>query len=556
MLKLTAGLTFGNMLELCETHLLYSGNGAFGELHCKPVSTARPQLLDLTEIHSSRHIFRDHNIPQMYLETSTVLTAEQVSVVSTMPAGVELSDAAIKIEPNQTHIQLSLFDDSYADLIKVEKDIKTETETASIKQETVIGSMTYEEKQALLKVCDTSSLHDHSPTCQLRITLEGTRMAKENNKILQCCEQLQVATGSTDTVSVATNPSSTLPVATNTSRPGVPTEQILPLSEKSGLNVATNVENSPLSDISISRPVEITPLENYDDPDSTSSSGTIVLDIPPSTLDNVTYENESNMPDVGAAQESTMIPEVPLATSLISHNLPVATNTFQSPTVVDNLLLLPDGSGYDMDKLLSVTSHMLTLLEKDLSLDTPLDAKSIINRAVFPEPEIQPSTAQSDIANTNNTDEDIKTQQTTTEYYDIVMPEGDDIISVSHTDIVNHKWTVKARLLSQSNIKFIQDSLKPPVVIQPLSNCPYPSYEGLDHEPDKSSSELTVEESFRPMRKPSKNRQRAQKIISKTKAVPVNKVSNTVHEKTDQRKDDDGWNPSDNEPLSKGSTVK
>ena len=224
--------------------------------------------------------------------------------------------------------------------------------------------------------------------------------------------------------------------------------------------------------------------------------------------------------------------------------------------MVDNLLLLSDGSGYDMNKLLSVTSHMLTLLEKDLSLDTPLDAKSIINREVFPEPEIQPTTAQPETANTNNTDDDIETHQPIIKYYDIVMPEGDDIISVSHTDIVNHKWTIKARLLSQADIKFIMDSLKPPVVNQPLSNHPCPSYEGLDQEPDKSSGELTVEESLRPMRKPSKNQQRAQKTISKTKAVPVIKVSNTVHEKTDQCKKDEDWNPSDNEPLLKGSTVK
>ena len=392
-LKLTAGLMFGNMLELCETHLLYLGNGAFGELHHKSVSTARPQLLDLTDIQSSRHIFRDHNIPQMYLETSTVLSAEQASTVSTMPAETEVTDTAVKIEPNQTLIQLNLFDDSYADLIKVEKDIKTETDTSSIKQETVIGSAINEEKQAPLKVCDTSSLHDHSPTCQLRITLEGTGMAKENSRIVQCCEQLQVATGITDTLSVATTASSALPVAMDISRQGVPTEQILPWMEMSGLNVATNVENPPQSDIPISRLMEITPLENYDDPDSTSSSGTIILDIPSSTLDNVTFENESNMPEVGATQDSMILPEVSVATSSESHSLPVATNTLQSPIVVDNLLLLPDGSGYNMNKLLSVTSHMLTSLEKDLSLDRPLDAKSIVNRAVFPEPEIQPAKA-------------------------------------------------------------------------------------------------------------------------------------------------------------------
>ena len=173
-------------------------------------------------------------------------------------------------------------------------------------------------------------------------------------------------------------------------------------------------------------------------------------------------------------------PEASMATTSESHNLPVATNTPQSLIMIDNLLLLPDGSGYDMNKLLSVTSHMLTSLKKDLSLDKPLDTKSIINKAVFPEPEIQPAKARPEVTNSKNIDEDTEMHQPTTKQYDIVMPEGNDIISVSHTDIVNRKWTVKARLLNPSDIKFIQDSLKPPVVNRPLTAHPQPSYEGLD----------------------------------------------------------------------------
>ena len=44
-----------------------------------------------------------------------------------------------------------------------------------------------------------------------------------------------------------------------------------------------------------------------------------------------------------------------------------------------------------------------------------------------------------EVTNSNNTDEDTKTHQPTTKHYDIVMLEGDDIISVSHTYIVNRQ---------------------------------------------------------------------------------------------------------------------
>ena len=166
----------------------------------------------------------------------------------------------------------------------------------------------YNEKPPTLKVGDTSSLQDHSPTCQLRITLESNSNDKENSDILQCCEQLQVATANSETVPVATNMSSSLPVATNTNSLYTKADQSLPPSESIGLHVAMNTINPSGSPVSLVSPMEITPIENYEDDGSTSSSGTIIMDIPPSDMENpLVSEKELNITIVEPSQESLMV---------------------------------------------------------------------------------------------------------------------------------------------------------------------------------------------------------------------------------------------------------
>ena len=67
-LKRTGGMTFNIICKISETHLLYLGNNAFGELHCKSINAVHPEIVLLEEIHYTRELYRDHNIPEMYIK--------------------------------------------------------------------------------------------------------------------------------------------------------------------------------------------------------------------------------------------------------------------------------------------------------------------------------------------------------------------------------------------------------------------------------------------------------------------------------------------------------
>ena len=348
----------------------------------------------------------DYNIPQVYLEIVTPILEVQVDTQPSVSNHTVTSTVSVKREPHLKNLPLNPFDDSYADFIKMESDIKTEEDatppTSIVKRETLIGSVTLMEKTSPLKVVESSSLQDHLPTCQLKLSLEKTEKDSEIDGILQCCDQVHVATMDSHTVPVATAMHRELPVVmskgssdsqidhtlhvatmdTGNVHVAMDTQKTLSLvsdinitektadpitvtQETSGLHVATSIVSSFKDGKNVTGVLEIIPSMNPDDSDSTSSSGTIILENTNTALDNLpATEYNSTLLNVAPMQ----IPDtLPVATSMTmqSGDLPMETCMLFSSTVVDDMLLLPDGSSYNMDKLLSVTTHMLSSLERD-----------------------------------------------------------------------------------------------------------------------------------------------------------------------------------------------
>ena len=201
-LKLKQGMTSETLFELCETHLLYLGNGAFGELFRKPITSVRPQQIDLDELQNTRHIFRDHNVPFMYLEIPSGLHNEtdtdDAITNTTQETGDGESvatDKSVKKEIGQ--VLFNIFDESYIDWIKQEKEPKKEQE-ADITQERKMenSNLTVNENVILPQVSVTGSLIDHSLNCQLQLALKDTINDGNTMSVLTCCAQnpaLQVA---------------------------------------------------------------------------------------------------------------------------------------------------------------------------------------------------------------------------------------------------------------------------------------------------------------------------------------------------------------------------
>ena len=173
MLKLKEGMTSGVLFELCETHLLYLGNGAFGELFRKLVTAIHPQQFDLDELQNTSHIFRDHNVPFMFLEIPSGLQNEKhtddITTNTTQETGDSESVATDKsVKKEIGHILFNIFDKSYIDWIKQEREPKIEPNVDNIQESPMKDNKrTVCENVVIPQVSESGSLTEHSPNCQL-----------------------------------------------------------------------------------------------------------------------------------------------------------------------------------------------------------------------------------------------------------------------------------------------------------------------------------------------------------------------------------------------------
>ena len=187
-------MTFNMACEVSETHLLYLGNNAFGELHCKPASTVHPDIVLLEEIQYTRELYHDHNTPEMYL---TIKRGFDDIVRSTTvehndehnEPNIEHETLQVKLERSDGTIHFDMINDRYIDWLKQESDIKLE-KNESIKIEP-IGSIVTPSKEELQQdqefIKDVRSLSDHSATCQLRMSLELADKGPRSEQVMQCC---------------------------------------------------------------------------------------------------------------------------------------------------------------------------------------------------------------------------------------------------------------------------------------------------------------------------------------------------------------------------------
>ena len=104
-------------------------------------------------------------------------------------------------------------------------------------------------------------------------------------------------------------------------------------------------------------------------------------------------------------------------------------------------------------------------------------------------------------------------------YYEVLNPEGDDIMHISHSDIMRNKCSVHAKLLSECDIALWTK----PVFRgnEDATSPPRPKYSNMDILPESSSSSDgdDTNAQHRPGRKPSCARLRSQAYIRKWKNI-------------------------------------
>ena len=108
-------MTFNVICEISETHLLYLGNNAFGELHCKSINTVCLEIVLLEEIHYTRELHQDHNIPEMYIKIKRSFNESTSQEVESKgdESSMEPQKPVINQESTTGVIHLDMFDDSF-----------------------------------------------------------------------------------------------------------------------------------------------------------------------------------------------------------------------------------------------------------------------------------------------------------------------------------------------------------------------------------------------------------------------------------------------------------
>ena len=161
------GFSSQKVLEACKTKLLYLGDNLFGELHQKPVSNTAQPLVNLDELHEARHLYRDPNLLEMYIEhaSSSDLNASNMQIVRMEQTFISKTDVT-KILPSQP----SIFDVDYIPETKVEPQddgnitsfALTESLGSNLGEIVFPVSIKQELPETVGNIIST-----HSPTCQL-----------------------------------------------------------------------------------------------------------------------------------------------------------------------------------------------------------------------------------------------------------------------------------------------------------------------------------------------------------------------------------------------------
>ena len=169
----------------------------------------------------------------------------------------------------------------------------------------------------------------------------------------------------------------------------------------------------------------------------------------------------------------------------------------------------------EISHIIRVASDVLCSLEAHLQ-DHGIEQSLNLGSSVFPEPIVKIVSEEKPLSDTqfsSHSSED----DTVGKYYEVLNPEGDDIMFISHSDIMRNKCSVRAKLLSENDIALwtksnsIRDEL--------ITAQPRPKYRNMDTVPESSSSssgEDTISKHC-PGHKPSHARMQSQAYIRKRK---------------------------------------
>ena len=482
-LDVEPNMTVGTIQEMCETTLLYLGNNIYGILRCRPFTLERPIPFDLDNMQHVRPLTYDNNVHHMFLKLrmnsdyERLVTEEEILIPP-------------DIKPQITPVTntKSILDADYnppATFIKEEPVEQDQTTQRTIGE--LITQPDYIAEAIKQKMIDTTAAalaitHKHSPTCDLNRYVEmhggiDSLQIKDVRSLLRTDQ--------------AVFPEM-IPVSSTIEDPT--TMEIKGSSLKDGPPVHANNVPSLMEGVHPVTPVLC-----------------VVTSDPNTAIPRVTRPSSNVI-------ASPAVWEVSTDTSLQHIQLPVVTtmasqHQFQAMSTGPPHVVTASTTCSSADPVITPTSSTSSPMEKTMQLKW----SRVLNRPVETEPSVDVETAETDIPLAMNTTlsmvtskadkTDMEDQPITSsidKYYEVLTLEQNDVVFISHVHIMNSRCTVQLERISDDN-QNVHDT-------------------GMSEQSSQTSSTESIESQvpkkkpcYRPKRKPSKARVRAQQIIAERK---------------------------------------
>ena len=476
--KVKENMTIGIIQEMCETVLLYLGNKLYRVLRCRPFTLDRPVTIDLDDTQQMRIIHRNHNLHEAYLEM-------QINSAYERYIREEEIDQVEPPKPVVNIMSPTVFDIDYVPI----KQESSETYTTEESTSAVIGhllhqpaSVAKEIKQELINCAAHTITGRHTESCQIAqfVFDKGS-----SSSVFQIEDVISLLNADE-----ATNVGAPTELPMVTELPVVTDDDISPPSIITDFSASVNPEIDDTHSITQALCVVTSGSVNTSTQDNTQNDSILEItpvadnDYMPLPLHGVTppfIPTTSHLPSASPTADTTPCTESQLGDTN-SQELSALSVVTPDGNGYVTISPLANQSGIDSEANADSSSNEpptlssiepLHVATKDQSLAPPVltpisivphtdivDECNMIGYVEQSEELPEPVTTSSDAPNPTNESGLCMTSSpkhnVVPVYYEVLNPEGDDIVHISHENIMSRSCTVSVQNLSENDIKELQ----------------------------------------------------------------------------------------------------
>ena len=510
-MEVDSSMTQGICQKMCESTLLYLGNNLYGILRRRPFTLERPIQTLLDDTQCMRPLFVDANMNTMYFEMRKDSSYETAIQEEEIEIPAEQKPELLPDVP-----MMSILDPDYVpDYLPVKREPEWDQAVVGhlIDQP---GPIAKEIKQELLDTAAQSIASKHTSSCQLTQFVHereftGFRI-EDVRSLLHADEQSDL----TSVINKEQDSSDSQP-------------QTVPTVEKPTMRWSRVLHRSV--------PVDTATTDTIDSPQTSATTTDLNLSTTEpeqqntKTLSVVTTARTPASVDTVASQ-ILPVSGVPVSSPSDKALSVVTTHTVPKNTEILNVVTDADtdpvasNPGELVEPLSVVTTNKSATNTETLNVVTGTCTASTPLNTDAPEPlnMVTPSSStrmEHESSGTTTGEACEISLPSSFRYYDVLTPEEDNIISISHQELMDRQCNVTLEKLNPEDIAEITGKIA----------TKDPSDNATDQDTWKTVKRK--KKSHRPLRHPSKSRMAAQKqISSRNRQIKAGKIPLTVPKQT------------------------